>query len=259
MNEGSTAYGIELETLAARYYGSDQSRKPFIYLAEYDRIFRSMRNDPIRLLEVGVQRGISMQIWRDYFSAATVVGMDTSPKPEGFPTDSRFHFVRGAQQDPAAHDLALAAAGGAFDIIIADASHVGCFSALTVSMLFNRALKPGGIYVIEDICTAFVATGWDAEPYNPPDVGKLGTGIVGSPILRRVCHRLFSPGTLSNFLLGDPQPKVFPSHQNGMVGLVKQLMDHTMAPTATGAYTQFAIEKMTVLTNIAILHKAASS
>ena len=56
--------------------------------------------------------------------------------------------------------------------------------------------------------------------------------------------------------IGVPDmPKVFPSHQYGMVGLVKQLLDHAMAPTVQGSHTRFAIEKLTVLTNIAIIHK----
>jgi hypothetical protein len=52
--------------------------------------------------------------------------------------------------------------------------------------------------------------------------------------------------------------KDFPSHQNGMVGVVKQIFDHVMAPVATGHYSQFAVERMTILPNIAILTKAGS-
>jgi len=34
------------------------------------------------------------------------------------------------------------------------------------------------------------------------------------------------------------------------------LLDHSQAPTAAGAYTEYPIERLTVMTNIAILHKA---
>jgi hypothetical protein len=220
-------FGEELNALADRYYGADLARKPRLYLDEYDRLFRNWRDREIRLLEIGVQRGISMLLWQDYFSRATIVGLDSSPKPDNFPQDARFHFIQGGQDDPVVLDQAIAAAGAPFDIIIDDASHLGFLTARSFAYLFPSALNPGGIYVIEDICTAFVPAGdFDATDYAPAEIGLPGA------------------------------PRVFPSHQHGMVGLVKQLFDHAMAPTATGGYTRYAIARMTVLTNIAILHKA---
>ena len=46
------------------------------------------------------------------------------------------------------------------------------------------------------------------------------------------------------------------STADGMIGLIKQLLDHSQAPTAAGAYTEYPIEKLTVMTNFAVLHKA---
>jgi hypothetical protein len=213
----STVYGVE----------GDLFRKPDIYLNEYGRLFEPMRLVPIRLLELGVHQGSSMKMWEKYFPLATVVGLDAQARPEAFPTDARFHFVCGAQDDPALLDQAIALAGGPFDIVIDDCSHLGCHTARSFAHLFIKGLKPGGIYVIEDICTAFTSGGgWDAAPFVPPGIGLPGMS------------------------------KVFPSHQNGMVGLVKQLLDHVQAPTAAGAYTEYPIERLTVMTNFAILHKA---
>jgi len=213
----STVYGVE----------GDLFRKPDIYLNEYGRLFEPMRLVPIRLLELGVHQGSSMKMWEKYFPLATVVGLVAQARPEAFPTDARFHFVCGAQDDPALLDQAIALAGGPFDIVIDDCSHLGCHTARSFAHLFIKGLKPGGIYVIEDICTAFTSGGgWDAAPFVPPGIGLPGMS------------------------------KVFPSHQNGMVGLVKQLLDHVQAPTAAGAYTEYPIERLTVMTNFAILHKA---
>jgi hypothetical protein len=220
-------FGKELEALAERLYGADLSRKPTSYLAEYDRLFRPIRRLPLRLLELGVQRGISMLLWREYFLNAIIVGLDVSPKPENFPEEPRFHFVQGSQDDPATLDEAAARAGGPFDIIIDDASHLGFLTGRSFAYLFPSRLKPGGIYVIEDICTAFFPAGdFDATEYCPAEIGLPG------------------------------MPRVFPGHQHGMVGLVKQLFDHTMAPTALSGYTRFAIERMTVLSNIVFFEKA---
>jgi hypothetical protein len=220
-------YGIDLNALAEHYYGADPSRKPPFYLNEYDRLFGNQRDRPIRLLELGVQQGNSMLIWKEYFPKATIVGLDCGPRPERFPKDARFHFVQGGQDDPAILDQAIAAAGAPFDIIIDDASHLGYLTARSFSYLFPVGLNAGGIYVIEDICTAFTPVGdFDAAEYAPAEIGLPGA------------------------------PSVFPSHQHGMVGLMKQLFDHTMARIVVGGYTRYAIERMTVLANIAIFHKA---
>ena len=216
-----------LTELGARLYGNDPYRKPDIYLREYGRLFEPLRFLPIRLLELGVYEGASMTLWENYFPLATVVGLDGSPKPASFPTNERFHFIHGAQDNEALLDQAIAIAGAPFDIIIDDCSHLGCHTARSFAHLFRKGLIPGGIYIIEDICTAFTSGGgWDAAPFDPPEIG--------------------SPG----------MPQVFPSHQNGMIGLIKQLLDHSQGPTAAGAYTDYPIEKLTVMTNFAVLHKA---
>ena len=215
-----------LRELAAWHSGSDPYRKPDSYLDEYHRLFEPNRMLPIRLLELGVHRGASIAIWENYFPFATVVGIDAQTKPDNFPASSRCHFVQGGQDDIAVLDLAIAIAGGPFDIVVDDCSHVGSTTARSFAHLFAKGLTPGGIYVIEDICTAFTSGGGvDAAPFDPPVIGL--------------------PGMIH----------VFPSHQNGMVGLVKQLLDHSQAPTAIHQFTEYPIQRLTVLTNIAILHK----
>lgn len=224
---GEAPLGQELDRLAARYYGSHPYRKPMIYMSEYDRWFRDIRHLPLRVLELGVHLGFSMHIWRDYFPKATIVGLDLDPKPAGFPNDPRVHFVQGSQDDLRVLEQAQRVAGGVFDIIIDDASHQGCATGRSFAMLFPDMLKPGGIYVIEDICSSFEPQhNFDATSYAAPDVGLPG-----------------------------PQT-VFPSCQHGMVGVVKQLIDHAMAPTAAGAYTALPIERMAIKTNIAFLQKS---
>lgn len=221
-------YGAELNAIADRLYGNDPYKKPSIYLNEYDRLFHGLRDLPIRLLELGVYRGMSMQMWKEYFPLAVVVGLDGAVKPEAFPTEERFHFIHGGQDDPKYLDQAIVAAGGPFDIIIDDCSHLGCHTARSFAYMFPGALNPGGIYVIEDTCTAFTSCGeYDAAPYAPPEIGLPG------------------------------MPRVFPSHDHGMIGLIKQLIDHSQAPTAAGGYTRYPIERIIVLTNMAVVMKAA--
>ena len=56
------------------------SDKWSIYLSEYDRLFSIYRDQPIRMLEIGVQNGGSLEIWSKYFPDAHVlVGCDINP------------------------------------------------------------------------------------------------------------------------------------------------------------------------------------
>ncbi len=216
-----------LNAIADRLYGNDPYRKPRVYLDEYERLFDGFRDLPIRFFELGVHRGLSMLMWQEYFPHATIVGLDGNVKPANFPTEARFHFMHGGQDDPELLRGAIAAAGGLFDVVLDDASHLGAHTARTFAFLFEHGLKPGGIYIIEDTCTAFTSGGeFDAAPYAPPEIGLPG------------------------------MPRVFPSHQHGIVGLVKQIIDHSQAPTAAGGYTRYAIERVTVMTNVAYIHKA---
>ena len=51
------------------------------YLSVYDEIFLPFRDEAVRLLELGVQNGGSLEIWSKYFSrATTLVGCDINPK-----------------------------------------------------------------------------------------------------------------------------------------------------------------------------------
>jgi cephalosporin hydroxylase len=215
---------FELYRLSQHYYGEDFEKKPPIYLDQYERLFGAMRHKPIRLLELGVRFGASMCVWRDYFSAATIVGLDIDNRPKKFPADERVHFVQGSQDDPAALDGCARIAGGPFDIIIDDASHIGHLSAASFAHLFPRALKPGGYYVIEDICTAFLPEFPDSEPCLLP-------------------------------VIGEREGQRFRSQNAGMVGVVKQIFDHAMGSLARGGPTEYDIEVMTILVNIAIIKK----
>ena len=56
-----------LQQLADNHYGADPYKKPAIYLREYERLFSPMRDLPVRLLELGVHKGASMQMWDEIF------------------------------------------------------------------------------------------------------------------------------------------------------------------------------------------------
>jgi len=47
------------------------------YERVYEPIFEPLRDEPIRILEIGILRGESLAAWVDYFSKAEIVAIDT--------------------------------------------------------------------------------------------------------------------------------------------------------------------------------------
>jgi SAM-dependent methyltransferase len=220
---------IGLDALAERYYTDDGTRKPASYLAEYQRIFGDRRDAKLRILELGVASGASLLIWRDYLPNATIVGVDVIEPPPCIVGQDRIHFIRGSQDDQAVLDRAGMIAGGPFDLIVDDASHIGYLTKRAFCYLFPLWLKPGGHYVIEDFGTGMLPAYPDGEAFIEPALDD-----------------------------ARPDTLLFKSHQSGMVGLVKQLIDYMMKELITGARSQFAIERMNILVNVVFIQKSES-
>jgi SAM-dependent methyltransferase len=117
----------------------------FLYpdiLEKYEHI------ENLKLLEVGVWKGHSLRIWSDIFPNGEIYGSDIDYSIMEF-DHTEYKNIRlgkeGSQDDPETFkDLPM------FDIIIDDASHFIDLTQKTFHILKNY-LKPGGIYVIEDI------------------------------------------------------------------------------------------------------------
>lgn len=120
----------------------------------YDRYFSGLRGKPVRLLEIGVSTGGSLEIWRRYFGPdATIVGLDLNPATrDNVDLPNRVYI--GHQADPALLGTAIAE-NGPFDIVIDDGSHIAADQLATLRTLWP-ALVDGGIYVVEDTMTSYL-------------------------------------------------------------------------------------------------------
>lgn len=127
------------------------SDKWSLYLAEYDRIFHPYREHPVRLLEIGVQNGGSLDVWSKYFSNAKVlIGCDINPDCAKLRyEDPRVSIVVGDANAEASWQ-AVADLAGRLDVVIDDGSHVS--GDIIESFLhYFPLLTSGGIYVAEDL------------------------------------------------------------------------------------------------------------
>ncbi|MBB96227.1 MAG: hypothetical protein CML68_16750 [Rhodobacteraceae bacterium] len=124
------------------------------YIPIYDRYFAPWRNTPVRFLEIGVNKGGSLQMWRRYFGdAAVLYGIDINPDCARF--DGQAGQVRiGSQADPDFLNQVVDEMGGV-DVILDDGSHQMPHVRASFQVLFPR-LETGGIYMVEDLHTAYI-------------------------------------------------------------------------------------------------------
>ena len=167
-----------------------------------------------------------MLLWRDYFEKGTIMGLDINPVHIEDPT-GRIHVYRGKQQDTELLDrIALKEAPEGFDVIIDDCSHIGELTRISFWHLFENHMKPGGIYSIEDWGTGYWDRWIDGRRYKPTTdttYPRPISGIVSS--VKRLLYHLIvrRPPYPINFI--RPQRRRIPSHDYGMVGFVKELVD----------------------------------
>lgn len=127
------------------------SDKWALYLGVYEELFRSYRGSRLRLLEIGIQNGGSLEIWGRYFRNATVlVGCDINVACTQLRYDDpRIHVVVGdANTDES--ERAIAAHSERFDLIIDDGSHRSSDIIRSFVRYFPK-LEQGGIFVVEDL------------------------------------------------------------------------------------------------------------
>ena len=122
------------------------------YIDFYETEFAPYRNRPIRLLEVGVQGGISVLLWKNYFTQGDITGVDIdfstlqSKVADEARNSSQIHLVKADAATPSL----LTQLTGKYDIIIDDGSHHFSHQIATFAILKDM-LADGGTYIIEDI------------------------------------------------------------------------------------------------------------
>lgn len=227
---------MTLRQIAGKYK-TDKFVQPG-YLENYERYFGPLRSNDVRLLELGIKDGGSLNLWREYFPRALVVGLDINPAGVDSP-DGRIRTYTGRQQDTGLLDkLARENAPGGFDIIIDDCAHIGVFSRISFWHLFEHHLKSGGIYVVEDWGTGYWWDWVDGTAYRPPHrrynqplfqliraVGRLQRNklVRSNPLTRNLASYL------KTFLLR----RQYNGNESGMVGFVKELVDEMGMPDIT--------------------------
>jgi cephalosporin hydroxylase len=117
------------------------------YIDEYERLLAPYRKNSI-VLEIGLCEGESMRMWEEYFIDSKVIGVDI---------DSRY-LIRLINEpghniiiaDATKNDIVDKIDEKMFDVLIDDGSH-RLADQLSTFQIFKNRIKPGGIYIIEDV------------------------------------------------------------------------------------------------------------
>lgn len=150
------------------------------YTHRYAPLFEPLRDQPVRLLELGVKDGASLRMWREYFPKGTIFGLDIEPvvvpNCTVFVGDQSDRTVIGNAGDNC----------GPFDIIIDDASHISSKTIQSWELLYPY-LRPGGYYVVEDTHSAYHEQFYGRDEANQnPDLPTASGQPTSMQYLRRL-------------------------------------------------------------------------
>lgn len=239
---------------------STGANKSICMLSHYEECFENLTGKEIKLLELGVQKGGSLLLWRDYFETGTIVGLDINPCDLDDPS-GRVRVYQGSQLDTDLLDrIAEKEATEGFDIIIDDCSHIGQFSRTSFWHLFENHLKPGGIYAIEDWGTGYMGQWVDGRRYRSGGHNAYSSfhSLKYSLVARLIA---FASKLPKLFMIISMSGRI-PSHMHGMAGFVKELIDacclgEIASPRrGSGPWRAYKIYRMNVFWNHVIVMKS---
>lgn len=129
------------------------------YLHTYEKYLSHLREKKIKFLEIGVKDGSSHRMWSHYFSNdSTIYGLDIDPRCKNYEKHHQWKNIKiyiGSQDDQEVISQMAKDSKSGFDVILDDGSHVNELTIKSFNLLFPL-LKPGGIYIIEDLGCSYL-------------------------------------------------------------------------------------------------------
>jgi hypothetical protein len=118
------------------------------YIQEYyTNIFSDIRNESLKILEIGVLDGKSMKFWNDWFTSAEIIGVDINQQSKPFIDANGYKVIWGDAYNQTFTELFQ---NSYFDFIIDDGPHTLDSQLYTATNYFEK-LKINGLLIIEDI------------------------------------------------------------------------------------------------------------
>ena len=132
--------------------GTDKSSETHNYLYKYEKYLPFKQHDDIKILEIGVQDGKSVRMWKEYFYNSFIIGVDIDP-------DCKRHQEYGISIEIGSqNDINflndIKEKYEKFNMIIDDGSHMNSDIIISFENLWD-CVAPGGVYIVEDCVTSY--------------------------------------------------------------------------------------------------------
>jgi hypothetical protein len=171
-SRGYLVIKLDRLTYLADLFGSDKGTRfnAHLYTRIYAKLFKSLQNDELTVLEIGLHRpeadqrrdsnaveGLtsavastapSLEMWRVYFPNAEIFGFDIDDFSDV--KIDRCKIVRGDMSSRDDLSKLVRAIERPIDIVIEDGSHASHHQQIALGYLFPY-VRTGGMYVIEDL------------------------------------------------------------------------------------------------------------
>ena len=131
----------------------------------YGYFFEKHRYTAKNICDVGILDGASLYANKEYFENATIHGLDIFDKSHFAGERIETYKVdQSMAEDLIKFKEKMISQGITFDVIIDDGSHDVSHQQLTLGILFDL-VSPGGLYIIEDLCTSYFVEGTNLMGY----------------------------------------------------------------------------------------------
>ena len=116
----------------------------------YQNHFEKIKDKKLNILEIGILKGESLKLLKDYFHKSDIYGIDINRVDLN---EDRIKTFQMSQVDFDSFERNFK--NLKFDIIIDDGSHFTQHQIDSFTYLFDKMLVDGGLYIIEDLHTSF--------------------------------------------------------------------------------------------------------
>tara|TARA_B110001469_G_C9535883_1_gene266264 strand:+ start:309 stop:866 length:558 start_codon:yes stop_codon:yes gene_type:complete len=159
-----------LQILGCRYNTDKADKKHRFknktYCDIYDKYFIKIRNNVTKFVEIGINDGCSLRMWKRYFPNATIYGIDIDPSCKIHEEDRIKCFI--GDQNDENFLLEMKEKIGKYDILLDDGSHITSHQIKTFNILYENCHE-NGFYIIEDLNHHNVREIWPGMKYNKKD------------------------------------------------------------------------------------------
>lgn len=130
--------------------GTDKCSDFHNYLNKYEVFLSKYKSKDVKVLELGIQNGKSLQMWSEYFTKGFVYGVDIDEKCKKYESENTKVIIQDLSDEDGLDSLAQLKC----NIVIDDASHMWSHQIKSICHILPE-MPSGGVFIMEDLETSF--------------------------------------------------------------------------------------------------------